>query len=169
MINLKSLVTNFFIENGFDKFSNHLCIVRSDGIVLYSNSKDKFVEGSIGALASGVWQAASSMMSYVNKNDDSDFRFNFDTSSNGIYILPINLCDTRCYLVAMYQEEFNPAKLKQYLKNLLFLLEMYIRDESISVSNESSNFRVTHNRREYLFEDITDEEIDKLFNFSEVR
>lgn len=167
-MNLKLLIRNFFEENDFGKISAHLSLIRNDGIVIYSNEDDALISNSMGALASGLWQAASSMINYVGDNDDSEYRLSFDTSSSGVYVLPIELNNTRCYLVSVYQDALNPAKLKQQLKNLMFLLEMYIRDETISVSKDSHKIGNSENREGYLFKDITDEEIDKLFGFSRV-
>jgi predicted regulator of Ras-like GTPase activity (Roadblock/LC7/MglB family) len=167
-MNLKKHVNNFFIENEFGKISKHLTLVRNDGIVIYSNSEDDFKSSSIGALSSGLWQAATSLIDYVNASGDQDFRLTFDTSASGIYILPIELNNSRCYLVAVYQGALNPAKLKQQLKNLAFLLEMYIRDETYSVSREAKRDTKTQERDGYLFHDISDEEIDKLFGFTRV-
>tara|TARA_B100001971_G_scaffold213155_1_gene245561 strand:- start:150806 stop:151309 length:504 start_codon:yes stop_codon:yes gene_type:complete len=167
-MNLKLLIQNFFEENDFGKISAHLSVVRSDGIVIYSNEGDALISNSMGALASGLWQAANSMINYVGDSDDMDYRLSFDTSSSGVFVLPLELNNTRCYLVSVYQDALNPAKLKQQLKNLMFLLEMYIRDETISVSKDSNKIIGNETREGYLFKDITDEEIDKLFGFSRV-
>lgn len=167
-MNIKLLINNFFEENDFGRISDHISVVRNDGIVIYSNTKDNFIASSMGALSSGLWQAATSMIEFVDKRDDEEFRLTFDTSSSGVYILPIVVANSRCYLVSVYQDALNPAKLKQQLKNLIFLLEMYIRDESISVSKETKIHDIDPKREGYLFTDITDEEIDKLFGFSRV-
>jgi len=165
-VNLKHLINDFFDENDFGKISNHLSVVRNDGIVIYSNENDSFISSSMGALSSGLWQAATSMIEFVDKSNDEDFRLTFDTSSSGVYILPLEVSNSRCYLVSVYQDALNPAKLKQQLKNLIFLLEMYIRDVSSSVSRETKVRNIDPKREGYLFKDITDEEIDKLFGFS---
>lgn len=165
-MNLKKHIKNFFVENEFGKISKHLTLVRDDGIVIYTNNDDDFLSSSIGALSSGLWQAATSLIDYVNASGDEEFRLTFDTSSSGIYILPLKLNNSRCYLVSVYQGALNPAKLKQQLKNLVFLLEMYIRDETYSVSKKSNSDKETLTREGYLFQDISDEEIDKLFGFT---
>jgi hypothetical protein len=43
---------------------------------------------------------------------------------------------------------------------------MYIRDESISVSSVTTSKAINLEREGYLFNDISDEEIDKLFGFT---
>lgn len=165
-MNLKQLISNFFEENDFGKISAHVSVVRNDGIVIYSNEEDALISNSMGALASGLWQAATSMINYVGEVEDNEYRLAFDTSSSGVFVLPVELNEARCYLVAVYQDALNPAKLKQQLKNLMFLLEMYIRDETISVSRNTQEAKGNVERSGYLFKEISDEEIDRLFGFT---
>lgn len=167
-MNLKLLINDFFDENDFGRISAHVSVVRNDGIVIYSNEEDALIANSMGALASGLWQAATSMINYIGEIDDKEYRLSFDTSSSGVFVLPIELNNTRCYLVAVYQDALNPAKLKNQLKNLMFLLEMYIRDETISVSRDTHEIEENEGREGYLFKEISDEEIDRLFGFSRV-
>jgi hypothetical protein len=162
-MNIKETITSFFVENDFDKISQHISLVRKDGIVIYSNEGDSFKSSSLGALSGGLWQAAKSMMNYIGDNEEQQFRLSFDTSSSGLFILPITVGNSECYLVSIYQDALNPAKIKQQLKNLVFLLEMYIRDESFGVSSESTIEKNNNEREGYLFSDISDEEIDRMF------
>ena len=48
----------------------------------------------------------------------------------------------------------------------MFLLEMYIRDETISVSRNTQEAKGNVERSGYLFKEISDEEIDRLFGFT---
>jgi predicted regulator of Ras-like GTPase activity (Roadblock/LC7/MglB family) len=96
-MNLKKIIVNFFEENDFGKICDHLTLVRDDGIVIYSNNQDEFLSSSIGALSSGLWQAATSLIQYIENNKSNEFRLTFDTSSSGVYILPISLVNSKCY------------------------------------------------------------------------
>ncbi len=165
-MNFNALVKDFFEENEFDRLSDKVAVLRSDGTVLYCNSKDSFEASNIGALASGIWQAASSLSNLVNKSDEeSCFRLAFDTTSEGIYILATNLGGIDCYLCCIFKDQLNPGKLKQNMRNIGFLLEAYMREESLRLQ---STVRAKNVRTGYLFENITDEEMDRLFGVAGV-
>src|SRR5690554_6414620 len=157
-MNLSALIKDFFIESEFDRVSEKVAIVRTDGTVLYSNSANSFEASNIGALASGIWQAAESLASLVNEPRDG-YRLAFDTSSDGIYLLPLSLGERSCYLCCIYKDLLNPGKLKQNMRNLSFLLEAFVRVESLREESEVQ----TSGKEGYLFENITDEEMDQLF------
>jgi hypothetical protein len=153
------MVKQFFNENGYDKISSRLALVRADGIIVYSNSSDSFESSSIGALVSGVWQAAESLNSIIsNDNEAYDFRLGFDTSENGLYILPINILKESFYICSIYKEEVNPAKLKRNLRLLKQNLEVFLSEYKEEIST----------RNDYLFSNITDVEMDNLFKFNRV-
>lgn len=165
-MNLNKLVREFFEENEFDRLSNKLAVTRSDGTVIYCNSKDSFEASNIGALASGIWQAASSLSALVNKSEAPlSFRLAFDTSSEGIYILPLALGEMECNLCCVFKDQINPGKLKQNMRNIAFLLEAFMREEFLRLK---STVRPTKIRSGYLFENITDEEMDRLFGVAGV-
>lgn len=165
-MNLNSLVKDFFEENEFDRLANKVSVVRSDGTVLYCNSKDSFEASNIGALASGIWQAASSLSQMINKGENSSaFRLAFDTTSEGIYILPIDIASRDCYLCCLFKDQLNPGKLKQSMRNIGFLLEAYMREEALRFEAQELPREL---RSGYLFKDITDEEMDRLFGVAGV-
>ena len=151
---IASQVKNFFeIDTNFDI---DIAFVRNDGIILYSNVKDQKRSGAVGALVGGVWQASRSLANFVSDQDFFNFRLSFDTSSDGVLILPIKISNKEYLLFGMYKNVYNPAVIRQKLKVLRMRLEEFIVDEpdEDSVSKQS----------EYLFSNITDEEMDNLFN-----
>lgn len=157
-MNLNKIIKHFFMENDYHLMAAKTAVVRSDGIVLFSNSESFEESSSIGALVGGLWQAATSLNSIVsNKNKEFDFRLSFDTSNQGIYILPININKKEFYICAIYNEVDNPALLKRNLRNLQGNLENFLSDY---------NFKKLESREDYLFKNITDEEMDNLFSFS---
>ena len=116
-MNLNLLVKQFFNENEYNKISDRLVVIRQDGITLYSNYDNKFEESSIGALVSGLWQAAESLSSLLKSGQDFfEFRLGFDTSSDGLYVLPFHIMDGTYYICSIYKDSQNPAKLKRNLR-----------------------------------------------------
>jgi hypothetical protein len=132
-----------------------ISFVRDDGIVLFSNFPNELDGRSIGALVGGVWQAAKSLASFASDQESLDFRFSYDTSSDGITILPLKYGSHHFFLCGIYKEEMNPAVLKQKLRVLQGKLERFILEQS--EQNQD-------NRSGYLFDYITDEEMDNLFS-----
>ena len=153
-MNLQNLVSKYFNEKCDLDFQNTL-LVRSDGIVVFSSDDIKNEAASIGALIGGVWQGASALHSFVSDNSKlEEYRLAFDMSDGGIYIMPILINDKEYYLGTLYRKTFNPALLKRNFRVLKQQLKEYIQ----------SNFSgFTSNREEYLFTDISDEEMDRLF------
>ncbi|MCO4755344.1 MAG: roadblock/LC7 domain-containing protein [Bacteriovoracaceae bacterium] len=161
-MNFTNLVKEFFVENEFNLISDRVALVRNDGTVMYANSLNSLESSNIGALASGIWQAAQSLSSLVNKDaPQSGYRLSFDTSSEGIYLLPLTLDNIDCYFCCIFKDQINPAKLKQNMRNIGFLLETYIRDESLNFKRPKPSIE-----QGYLFKNITDQEMDQLFGFT---
>lgn len=155
-MNLNSHLKNFFFENEYDRLADDISIIRKDGIPVFSNRGKASV--TIGALISGLWQASQSLTSQVSDKDSfSDFRLAFDSSDQGVYILPVTIFGETYFLSAIYKNEINPGKLKNQMRLIKSNIEIYM-----------SSFKrtKTENREGYLFEDITDEEIDQLFQVS---
>ncbi len=157
-MNLNELIAKFFIEDNYHQLAERIVVMRRDGIPLYSNNQNNFENSSIGALVSGLWQAAESLSSYITRQDEHffDFRLSFDTSSDGLFVLPFQVKEQTYYLCSIYQDVDNPAKLKNQLKSIKSGLEVYLSEFSFS-SEE--------NRKGYLFDEISDDEMDNLFAF----
>ena len=159
-MNINSAIKHFFVENDFDKLAEKISVVRNDGVVVFSNSTDFTESNSIGALVGGLWQAAEALNSIVSRDSDIfEFRMSFDTSEKGIYVLPLKIKIATYYLCAIYKDINNPAVLKKNLRNLRDNLYFYLKNsvtENKSVQND------------YLFTNISDEEMDKLFKFAEI-
>ena len=154
-MNLSTIIKQFFIENDFDKLAQKTAVVRNDGIVLFSNSKDFKESSSIGALVGGLWQAAQSLNTIVSGDSDVlEFRLSFDTSNQGIYILPFTINKKEYYICAIYNEVNNPALLKRNLRNIKNNLSDFLKEYCVTTEE---------NKADYLFQNITDEEMDNLF------
>ncbi len=153
-------IEKFFEEtnsrSGFSE-KERFFFFRKDGHVLFSSSKKHFIT-SLAALSTGAWQAAFSLIQSIEDSDDEkNFRFSFDTSSEGILILPLRLNSEVYYGALIYEDQINPGFLKNKFKNLVDKLEYYLIE---SGSNEPQL------GNQFLFKDITDAEIDNLFSFA---
>lgn len=160
MVNLNLLVRQFFLENEYNKLAEKIVLLRSDGIHIYSNVESQFETSSIGALVSGLWHAAQSLSAMTNtKTSEDEFRLSFDTSLDGLHVLPLKIMGEIYFLCAIFSSEQNPGKLKRLIRLLRDNLEVYLSGYS---KDQSAN------RTEYLFKEISDDEIEKLFSFGGV-
>lgn len=160
-MNLKDLISTFFKEENYDRLAERVVVMRHDGISIYSNTDDSHQTASIGALVSGLWQAAESLSSFIkDKNNFQEFRLSFDTSESGLYVLPFLVKEQTYYLCSIYKDVQNPGKLKRHLITLRSSLEVYLSDFS---------FDSEENRKGYLFNEISDDEMDRLFSFGEAK
>ena len=157
-----STFTKFFNKTKFDlDFSRiSLFVLRKDGVVVHSISdKTRGDISSIGALLGGVWQAAEALSNFIpNKSGDIEFRLGFDSTSDGVYILPIHIFDTVYYLGTIYHGAHNPGHLKSKIRSIGFKLELFL-ESNAEVKNEPS--------KQFLFDDISNDEMDRLFAFAE--
>jgi hypothetical protein len=138
-----------------DRFSVFVC--RQDGVVLYK--KDgiglSVSHSSVGALLGGVWQAASTLASFLPESEKKEiFRLSFDTSSTGVYILPFQMKNNDYYLGLLYNDELNPGFIKNRLRDLMMRLEEYLAEFAEEARKEENDI---------LFENITDDEIEAIF------
>ena len=135
-----------------------------DGITIYSNVKNDFESASASALVSGLWQAAKSLNSLVtSQNEFFDFKLSFDSSENGLFILPFLLNKQEYYLCTIYKDVVNPGKLKRDMRLIKENLEVYLEDFAFDGASQGRA-----GKESFLFKDITDEEIDRLFDYGEV-
>lgn len=153
------MVKQFLEKNDYHKLIEKLVVIRQDGITLYSNLEDSLEASSIGALVSGVWQAAQALSEITHhRKDYVEFRLGFDTSSEGLYVLPLSIKENTYYLGGIYTNQNNPAKLKQSLRLLKNNLEQHLEDSLIDETV----------REGFLFDNISDDEMNKLFSFDGV-
>jgi hypothetical protein len=157
------------LENFFQEYLQRLQLnninvffCRHDGILLYRQNTltDQLNESSIGALLGGVWQAAQAIAGFLPPRQENEvFRLSFDTSGRGLYILPYTLQGQDYYLASIYDDQINPGALKLRLRDLMTKLDEFLNTSEVDSS-------LSKGENQYLFRDITDEEINKLFAFS---
>lgn len=134
-----------------------LFVTREDGITIYDSVQDKTTT-SVSALVSGVWQASEALMGLVHPTQNVlEFRFAFDTSSRGVFLFPITAQGKKYFLGAIYNDYVNPGQLKHQVSMIKEELEL-------TLPKEASKEQVSSTRAGYLFSDISDAEIDRLFS-----
>jgi hypothetical protein len=135
-----------------------LFVCREDGISVYDFVSDS-TRAQVSALVSGMWQASEALVRLIDDSQEAyDFRLGFDTSSSGVFLLPFNHAGKKYFLGALYSESLNPGVLKHQVTQ--------VREELISLlghSETKTDEAPLAERNGYLFTDITDEEIDRLF------
>ncbi len=135
-----------------------LFVSRDDGISVFDFENDS-TRAQVSALVSGMWQASEALVKLIDDSQDSfDFRLGFDTSSSGVFLLPFSSGGKKYFLGALYSESLNPGVLKHQLGQ--------VREELSTLLQRSGPKRdevSMEERNGYLFTDITDEEIDRLF------
>jgi hypothetical protein len=135
-----------------------LFVSREDGITVYDSIQND-TTAAVSALVSGVWQASEALMGMVDSQRNvMEFRLGFDTSAQGIYLFPFALAGKRYFLGAIYQECLNPGQLKRQVSQLKIELDREF-SQSVEVTSKQDS-----SREGFLFQNISDEEIDRLFS-----
>jgi hypothetical protein len=127
-------------------------IFSRDGIIVYRNLSDE-IKGAqeLGALSGGLCQAAVQLATLYKLNGAEEFKLDFSSSSNGLFILPIPVGDNEYFLINFYRENMNPGANKIVFRSLVNHLV------------EHEDVFKTQYKEEFLFNNIKDEEIDQLF------
>lgn len=157
MTNLDVFIQEFKknIDN-FSRLKSHsVFLCRQDGVVIYTNRNNDTNNSSIGALIGGLWQAGYSLTSFFHEQSEDIFRLSFDTSDSGVYILSLFLNQQQYFLGVLYKNELNPGLVKSQIRGLKNAIS------EISMTEDQSTER---DKKETLFENITDDEIDEMFS-----
>ena len=132
-------------------------VTRPDGIMIWSNFKDKKRLQELSALGCGLWQSASQMAKFSGQSSTVNV-LSFGGSAEGLYATNIKVSEHEYIIFMNYKNTLNPAKLKLKLRALRQLLEDFLFfDKEDEVNNNNQPLS-----------DITDEEMDNLFSFTEV-
>lgn len=135
-----------------------LFVSREDGVTIFDTVQDE-TTASVSALVSGVWQASEALVYLAQpKRDVMEFRLAFDTSSRGVFLFPFHISGKRYFLGALYHECVNPGQLKHQVSQIKEEVERYFRENAASEVNQKNSARDG-----FLFKEITDEEMDRLF------
>ena len=152
----------FVLEPKKARVKARLFVTREDGITIYDSVQNQTTT-SVSALVSGVWQASEALMGLVHPNQDvMEFRLGFDTSSQGIYLFPFSVLGKRYFFGAIYHECVNPGQLKRQVALIKEEMERLFQEEAVEPAPKLKSV----GREGFLFQDISDEEIDRLFRVS---
>jgi len=134
-----------------------LLVVRNDGLLIWDGRPDNQSQ-ALAALCGGVWEASNAMAKAAGQNTVQDFRFVFDSTDRGVLIFPIQGEKQNFYLTAIYQGCVNPALLKRQVHALGTKLAAHVR-----ALPRPTRATPAPQRTGFLFSDISDEEMDRLF------
>ncbi len=163
---VKAFFDSCEIDEKINRFSFFL--IRADGVVLYHNEtmKDRFTQSSIGALLGGVWQASRALSQFIPGGAQQEgYRLSFDISSQGVYIVPIASDVEELYLGLIYHDEVNPGLIKSKMREMADRFSEFLNQELRNHKKILNEKNSTFNKNEYLFADISDAEMDRLFAF----
>lgn len=133
-------------------------VIATDGhIVARAGSFSKNEDEKLAALSSGILSASNSLINLINTNQDQ-YKVVCSQSDRGVVLEQISKKE---WLVALYNGVENPGELRMQLGKYLRILRSDSSDKSLSFS-EPINSRT--NEGQTFFENISDEEIDELFN-----
>ena len=154
------------IDEKINRFS--FFMIRYDGVVLYHNNNlgNSMTKSSIGALLGGVWQAAKALADFIPQDKRSEgYRLSFDTSDQGIYIVPITNNYEELYLGLIYHDEVNPGFIKSKMREMAGSFSEFLEHELAMHAKKQGKDQSSKTSGEFLFGDISDAEMDRLFSF----
>jgi hypothetical protein len=154
------------IDEKLNRYSFFL--IRHDGVVLYHNDNlnNGISKSSIGALLGGVWQAANALASFIPKDfksNDEIYRLSFDTAAQGIYVVPAKVYNEEFYLGLIYHGEINPGLIKNKIRSMADGFTEFMEAELKNLPVATADTKPRQKNNEYLFNDISDVEMDHVF------
>lgn len=134
-------------------------VSRDDGTSLYQKSylETPVDQQSVGALSCGVWQAASAMVSFLPGKQASSFTLQFSDTYSGVVIHPLSYLGETFFVGVLFTDKINPGQTKSRLKSVASKFENYLEQ------SKKSNQERSKKENSFLFDDISDGEMDKLF------
>jgi len=139
-----------------------LMVVRRDGLLVWDAAPDGQSQ-SLAALCGGVWEASLAMAQTAGAAQGPEgFRLVFDDAAAGVLVFPLTLEGQTYYLAGVYVDCVNPARLRRQVQELRDAIADGWKAPPVTTPKLAP---ATNNkgREGYLFSDITDEEMDRLF------
>lgn len=134
-----------------------LFVVRRDGLMVWEKQAGPQSQ-ALAALCGGVWEAAFAMAQAAGTTSSArGFRLVFDDAQAGVLIFPIQLEGQIYYLGTVYADCMNPGRLRRQIQMLAEAVES---DLTQAFTPDASGSEA---RAGFLFTDITDAEMDRLF------
>ena len=135
-----------------------LLAISAEGQVLAQMGEEKKSNElqSLGALLAGVWQASEALKDFMSDEQEKDDRkLNFQHAHSGYLLLPPSEKNPKIIFAFIFENQTNPGKIKHIAGK--------IRDHfnSIEILKKENG-----EKEEFLFKNITEDEVDKLFSFA---
>ena len=148
---------------------------RPDGVLLFTRLAENLSgdqESSLGVLLASAWQASQAMANYFPVTKSEEFRYSFATADQGIYLVAFPWHRASYFLAVLYQGQDNPGAIKLLLRSTAWRLREFLIGQhseqttpaKATTSPEDAKFTP---EEKPLFNDITDDEMNKLFAFAE--
>ena len=142
-------------QNSFFQDSSLIIITHEGQVIVQLGKKlDPSEIHQAGALMAGAWQASTTINS--DTTDSKEQVLSLSNSNSGFFIMPFN-GNHNLSLGVLYRDFLNPGKLKMKAK---LIRDFFSQNLSVKKAQDSAS------SDEYLFKDITDEELDELFSFA---
>ncbi len=133
-----------------------LFVVRRDGLMVWDGTPDDRSQ-PLAALCGGMWEASFAMARTAGAaTSPSGFRLVFDDAAAGVLVYPLTVHGETYFLGGIYRDCVNPARLRHRVQELRGRLEGLLAEGQAPVAAQAE-------RAGYLFADITDAEMDRLF------
>ena len=132
--------------------------ISAEGQVLAQMGEEKERKDlqSLGALLAGVWQASEALKDFMSTEEDKDeLRLNFQNAHSGYLLLPPTPKNPKITFAFLFEKQTNPGKIK-YLAG-----KIRSHFDEIEILRKDMG-----SEEEYLFKNITEDEVDKLFSFA---
>jgi predicted regulator of Ras-like GTPase activity (Roadblock/LC7/MglB family) len=111
---------------------------------------------SLGALLAGVWQASEALKDFMDKDVSKDeLKLTFQNTDSGYLLLPPTEKNPKIIFAFLFEKQVNPGKIK--------FLAGKISDHFSEIEILEKN---NGEKEEFLFKNITEDEVDKLFSFA---
>lgn len=151
------------LQDGFARYGVpadiRLFIVRRDGLMVWEHQTGPQSQ-ALAALCSGVWEAAFAMAQAAGTTTrPQGFRLVFDDAAAGVLVFPMTVDNQLYYLGGVYHGCTNPGRLRRQVQMLKDNVEAALTSTGAVVAPSP----VANDREGYLFKDITDAEMDRLF------
>jgi hypothetical protein len=112
----------------------------------------------LGALLVGMWQASEAVGDFLSGSAEKDLTLSFQSSNKGFFLLRPTEKNKEVFWGVLFESEVNPGKIKLYAKKMRSFYDEIKIIESKDMNNTQDG--------EFLFQNITEDEVDKLFSFA---
>lgn len=147
-----------------------LLIHRSGQILAKHGSMDENDYPTLAVLVAGMVAAGQSLAELANAPDSQEFTLAHGVGEHGLYAAQL---DTDHWVFSIHQNMLNPGLFRMQVRRLVNEIQRELATKPILVNSVSESPQESANRgvspaltgqnAPHLFRDITDEEIDRLF------